>query len=215
VPNQPRYPIKYPRTVHLPWSEGVASDDIRKTDVKDFVGKQIIVTEKMDGENTTLYADRLHARSVDSKNHPSRDWVKQFHSGIKHDIPEGWRICGENLYARHSVEYDELPTYFMGFSMWDEHNICQSWKDTLEWFKLIGITPVPVLFSGVFNEVALRTLAKTMDLSRSEGYVVRNAGSFPYSAFDKNVAKFVRANHVQSTVHWMHQNVNPNKLSRS
>src|SRR3546814_8478297 len=73
-----------------------------------FEGKRVIVTEKMDGENTTLYRDYIHARSVDGRSHPSRDWVKQFRSGIAADIPEDWRVCGENLFAKHSIHYTAL-----------------------------------------------------------------------------------------------------------
>jgi hypothetical protein len=46
-----------------------------------------------------------------------------------------------------------------------------------------------------------------------EGYVVRLAGEFPYSAFPLSVAKFVRKGHVQTTKHnWRTQAVIPNKM---
>lgn len=67
---------KYPRTAHLPWSPGATSDDIYQGNLSPFAGKQVVVTEKMDGENTTLYRDFVHARSIDSRFHPSRTWVK-------------------------------------------------------------------------------------------------------------------------------------------
>jgi hypothetical protein len=100
--------IKYPRTPHLPWSPGASSDDVFLIDTQMFMGKSVVITEKMDGENTTLYPDHLHARSLDSRHHPSRTWVKQWHQTLAHDIPQGWRICGENLYAQHSVSYTQL-----------------------------------------------------------------------------------------------------------
>ncbi|MGC5412734.1 RNA ligase family protein, partial [Streptomyces sp. DT225] len=56
----------YPRTPHLPWSPGATSDDVRMTDLAALAGTEVVVTEKLDGENTTLYADGLHARSLDS-----------------------------------------------------------------------------------------------------------------------------------------------------
>jgi len=40
------------------------------------IGREVVVTEKMDGENTTMYCDNIHARSIDGRHHPSRDWVK-------------------------------------------------------------------------------------------------------------------------------------------
>ena len=45
---------KYPRTYHVPWSPGTTSDDRLLKSVDQFVGKRVVVTEKMDGENTTM-----------------------------------------------------------------------------------------------------------------------------------------------------------------
>jgi len=47
--------VKYPRTPHLPWSPGASSDDVRHLNIDHFKNKQVVVTEKMDGENTSLY----------------------------------------------------------------------------------------------------------------------------------------------------------------
>ncbi|WP_444997397.1 RNA ligase family protein [Aliikangiella sp. IMCC44359] len=123
---------KYPRTPHLPWSPGATRDDIRCVDSKIFEDRMVVVTEKMDGENATLYKNHMHARSIDSRHHPSRDWLKKFHASIAYNIPAGWRICGENLFAQHSIAYKNLSSYFYGFSIWNEDNDCLSWKDTLE-----------------------------------------------------------------------------------
>src|SRR5579863_5868310 len=112
--------FKYPRTPHLPWSPGATDDDKMLGSIEHFVGKQIVVTEKMDGENTSLYRDHSHARSLDSQMHPSRTMLRQMHATIKHEIPEGWRICGENLFAKHSIHYSNLPSYFLVFGIYNE-----------------------------------------------------------------------------------------------
>ena len=57
---------KYPRTPHLPFSPGGTKDDRRLRDINCFVGKEVVVTEKMDGENTSIYRDYYHARSINS-----------------------------------------------------------------------------------------------------------------------------------------------------
>ena len=82
---------------------------------------------------TTIYRDGSHARSLDSKNHVSRDWIKSLQSRIAFDIPDGWRLCGENLFARHSISYTNLDGYFYLFSIWDDSNNCLSWDDTTMW----------------------------------------------------------------------------------
>ena len=52
----------YPRTPHLPWSPGATPDDVRAGDPGALRGREVVVTEKLDGENTTLYRDGMHAR---------------------------------------------------------------------------------------------------------------------------------------------------------
>lgn len=194
--------IKYPRTYHLPWSESITDDDrVMESPLFCFEDKEVIVTEKMDGECSTLYSDYMHARTINNTYHESRDWLKQFWSTIKHDIPEDFRICGENLYAKHSIQYNNLDSYFYGFSIWNGKNECLSWIETMEWFILLGIHPVPVLYRGVYNEKRIRECFR--DDGQMEGYVVRLADSFHYKEFKESVAKFVRKNHVQpSAFHW-------------
>jgi len=204
---------KYPRTLHLPFSQGVSSDDKVLRDLTPFEGEDVVATLKMDGENTSLYTRGFHARSLDGRHHPSRDWLKAYHSTFAHDIPEGWRICGENLYARHSIAYEALPSYFMGFSVWNERNQALSWDDTLEFFALLGITPVPQLYRGPFDAALFERMARSWNTERDEGFVVRKAGSIRYEDFSSSVAKWVRPAHVQTNEHWMHAAIVPNKLA--
>lgn len=207
--------FKYPRTNHLPWSDGLSDDDKKIETLSDFEGKQIVVTEKMDGENTTMYNNYIHSRSLDSANHVSRDWVKSLHAQISHNIPEGWRVCGENLYAVHSIEYDNLPTYFMAFSVWDDNNDCLSWDDTLNWLRLLDLQPVPVLFEGTFEDFMRveSQLRQSLLDSNKEGYVIRVRDKIAREDFPTNYAKYVRANHVQTDEHWMHTQIRKNKLT--
>ena len=206
---------KYPRTHHLPWSPGATSDDKILTSTAHFDGKQVIVTEKLDGENCTIGQTYTHARSTDSRHHESRSVVKQIQGEVGHLLPEGWRLCGENLYAKHSLGYDKLPAHFLLFSVWDDSNTCLSWADTVEWAQLLDLKLVPVLYKGIWNEDKIASLwdGKSAHGPVGEGYVVRVASSFSYSAFGKSVAKFVRPHHVQTTQHWMQSEVIPNKLA--
>ena len=203
--------VKYPRTPHLPWSESVAKDDIRVVNTDVFVGKNIVVTEKMDGENTTLTRECCHARSLDSGRHESRSWIKALWQTIKFDIPAGWRICGENLYATHSIHYKNLKSYFMVFSIWDENNIALAWNDTIDICKSLNLEPVSVLWSGVYDEAMIKNIK--IDFETQEGYVIRNAEQFEFRNFTSNVAKFVRPNHVQTDIHWLNSKIIPNELS--
>lgn len=209
--------VKYPRTWHLPWSPGATDDDRILKDLDHFAGRDVVVTRKMDGENFTGYADSsCHARSVDGRHHPSRDWAKTFWAQRAHDLPAGWRLCAENLYAVHSLRYEDLPGFVLGFSIWDEHNTCLGWDETTEWMALLDIPTVPVLWRGVFNARAIRELHQPERDDRiHEGYVVRLAGSFAFGAFSISIAKYVRANHVTTDRHWMRgRRIEVNGLSK-
>ncbi|MGQ4352795.1 RNA ligase family protein [Streptomyces drozdowiczii] len=200
----------YPRTPHLPWSPGATSDDVRMTDLAALAGTEVVVTEKLDGENTTLYADGLHARSLDSAHHPSRTWVKALQARVGPRIPRGWRICGENMFARHSLAYEALESHFYGFSVWDGDR-CLGWDRTVEFLRSLGIPAPPVLWRGVFDAKALRALKP--DTGRQEGYVVRPAAGFPAALFGRVVGKWVRPGHVVTDTHWMHAEVVENGLA--
>lgn len=213
---------KYPRTPHFPWSRGGTPDDIWINDDHPFwLGPdEVVVTEKLDGENTNLYRDHIHARSMDSLNHPSREWVKRLHGEIAWQIPDDMKICGENVYGKHSIGYDELTSFFYVFGIceWDkdqEEYKFLSWEETEEWTNMLGLKLVPVLFKGC--AIPWHSLHHTCWTGKSafggeqEGYVVRIQDSFYESQFDQCVAKFVRKNHVQTDEFWM-KSWTPNKM---
>lgn len=198
--------VKYPRTYHLPWSESVGKDDRIIPNLNIFRGKRVVVTEKMDGENTSCYSNGyVHARSIDGRSHISRDWVKNFWASRFFNLDENWRVCGENLYAKHSIKYDQLESLFLGFSIWDANNMCLGWNDTETYFKLLNITSVPVLYDGIFDEKIIKNLWEPSQSDFKEGYVMRLAEKFHYSEFKNSVAKFVRKNHVHTHGHWMRE----------
>jgi hypothetical protein len=202
--------FKYPRTGHFAWSEGATNDDKIQYDLSNFQYEEVVISEKMDGENTTMYPEFFHARSLDSNNHPSRNYVKGIWGNIRYDIPKGWRICGENLYAKHSLYYDNLESYFMCFSIWNENNVCLNIDETLEWCSLLNIVHVPILYRGKFDLDFIRNFK--IDTNVHEGFVMRLAREFHYNDFEKSVVKWVRKGHVQTDEHWSTQKITPNKL---
>jgi hypothetical protein len=199
--------VKAPRTYHLPWSLGIHYDDRVMTSLARFIGQRVIVQEKLDGENTSMYNDYIHARSIDGRSHPSRDWIKGLWGRIRHDIPPDWRVVAENLYAKHSIAYSNLTSYAFGFHVWNERNVCLDWDDTLEWLTLLGVEPCPVIYDGIYDERLIRGLYdEKRDWATREGYVMRIAGSFSYAEYRHCVGKFVRRNHIQTAPHaWLNR----------
>jgi hypothetical protein len=173
-----------------------------------------MATIKMDGENTTMMRDVIHARSLDSRDHESRHWVKTLWSQIKGDIPENWRICGENLYAKHSIYYENLINYFQVFSIWDENDICLDWRSTIEWCELLNLSTVEVIKYPLnsINYLEFHKYFVDKYSNTNEGYVIRNVEKFSNKDFSTNVAKYVRPNHIQTNEHWMYDKIIKNKL---
>lgn len=212
--------VKFPRTYHVPWSENLQNDDRMHQEMIFFLDKEIVVSEKLDGENTSMYTDRIHARSVDSGYHESRNWVKALHGRVKHLLDEGWRICGENMYAKHSIHYHDLVSYFYVFSIWDENNVSLSWDDVQTYCKILGLSVVPEIFRGTYHTSdALREgltaefeAYKKKSKDPVEGYVIRVVDSYPYREHRLSTAKFVRKGHVQSSDLWMYEKVVPNEI---
>lgn len=192
---------KYPRTPHLPNSLGATKDDKRLANYNQFIDNEVVITEKLDGENTSLYRTYFHARSLDSKNHPSRNWLKNFHASFSHNIPPDYRICGENLFAKHSIHYTELDSYFYAFSVW-MFELCLSWDDTVELCDELALAMPVVYYRGIYDQKVVDNLATELDFTVCEGFVVRNTKQFTLPEFSANVAKFVRLNHVQTDKHW-------------
>lgn len=211
-----RFEFDYPRTYHLPFSPGVQSDDKIQHDFSRFEGKEVVITEKLDGENTTILREGFHARSLDSPMNYTRSWIKVLHSLIGHEIPEKWRLCGENMGYFHSIEYNDLESFFYLFSIWDENNNRLSYDDTVEWAKMLDLAMPRVFDRRVFDIKSLEALSKELDTSKIEGFVVSLVDPVHYSDFRNATVKWVRPNHIQpngngDNDHWL-KSTYPNKI---
>lgn len=204
---------KYPRTPHLPFSNSITIDDKVLVNTNHFKNKKIVITEKMDGENTTIYKNYYHARSLDSKHKEYHSWLINFINTFQYLIPQDYHICGEYLYATHSIFYDNLKTYFEVFSIWNK-NKCLSWEDTKEFCIKYNLELVPELYIGLYDEQLIKKIANEIINNGGEGIVIRLYDSFLYEDFQTSIAKFVRKNHVQTDKHWSLQKINKNILKK-
>ncbi len=196
--------IKYPRTYHLPWSDGLTGDDRIIDSLDKFIDKDVVVTIKYDGESFTGYKDGyIHARSLDTDIDYSRTFVKNLWNSICYNLPDGYRVCAENLTYMHSIFYKNLESYLLVHSIWDENNICLSWEDTVVYCDLLGLKHVDVLYKGKFDtELIKKFCSSHYNENEMEGYVIRLVDKFHYNEFEQCVAKFVRKNHHQTDESW-------------
>lgn len=202
--------MKYPRTYHLPYSPGTTSDDriAPEIDVQNIIGKKIVITEKLDGSNSCITKGGVYARSHGTySNNPWDRVIWEIHNRIKDDIND-YYIFGENMYGIHSIEYNDLESYFYIFGV-REDKTWLSFKEVKEIGYLLDLPIVPVLFEGVFNsqeelQSKVEELVNQTSIlgGKREGIVVRQYDSFENKDFHKSFFKWVRKDHVKTDQHW-------------
>lgn len=208
--------IKFPRTPHLPWSNASADDILSAGDFR--IPGKIVVTEKLDGENTTIGRDCLYARSTDKyTRHTSRQVMSKIAAEIQHSLPPDIFIIGENLYATHSIRYTELPGYFVVFAVRNNVEFF-SWEETEKIARRLNLPIAPVLYTGKYSEDEVKKCftGRSMYGPEAEGYVVRYSGRISIGHYGKYAAKYVRPGHVkENSKHWRFTTVVANKLAES
>ena len=204
--------------------------------IPSLLNKPLWITIKMDGSNVVLTHEYVAARNGYDATHVSFDMVKQLHAQCKYHIPEDIMIFGEWLYAKHSIHYvDDLKVphllqvfgaYNKKTHMWlgmvDVMNLCQGIVDKIDKDNPVFIgVPSPYGWNNSVELYNNRSFATNEKEFRSkiiqignraiaaghEGIVVRNPYAFHNSRWSENIAKYVRANHVQTNEHWRSQPV--------
>ncbi len=210
---------KYGRTFHYPFSPGTTSDDRINHDYWSDVQsiKTLVHTEKMDGENSCLNQYGVFARSHATPTiHPWANYLKERWSSIKNDLGD-LEIFGENIYAIHSIQYNEIEHHFYVFAVrcldkW------LSWEEVKFYAKMLDFPTVPELkivapeLQATFEEDALTIVQQesvfksidvlTKETCSMEGIVSRNIDEYSVQDFKHNVFKYVRKDHVKTDEHW-------------
>lgn len=206
---------KYPRTYHFQFSPEIKDDDkvISFKDLGNFLDEEIIITEKLDGGNTTLKPfigvfARSHSTPTSCE---TFDYIKNVHFFPKqHLMNETYEYCGENLFAIHSIEYENLKDYFYLFNIYNEEKEkWLNWDEVEKEAQKLNFKIVPLVFRGKIDN--LSWLNKFLDEEikkpsflggKREGFVVRVNTEVSNEDFNKFIAKYVRKGHVQTDEHW-------------
>jgi len=125
------------------------------------------------------------------------------------DDQDVW-LFGENLFGIHSIEYDALESYFYLFGVL-RGATWAAWDEVERMAEVVGVPTAPLLFRG--RVASLEEVERWMssrlhsESSRAggahpEGYVLRVAREFQGQEFERCVAKFVRAGHIQTDETW-------------
>lgn len=191
---------KYPRTFHAPYSEGATNDDRIHQNMDVFKNMDLVYLSKLDGENTIASNTTIHARSEDGYGKLWQTPMIALWSCFKYNIPEGMTICGENVYAIHSIEYTKLPTIFFVFNIIMDGKYL-GWNEVCQWSELLGLDTVPEIARGKYIE-NMSIPQQCFFGPTCEGYVARNVNSFAVDDFSNNTFKVVRKDHVKTDKHW-------------
>lgn len=215
---------KYGRTYHYSFSPGTTSDDrINRAWYEDMLKiKEIIDTEKLDGENTCMNGIGIFARShAAPTTHPWSSYLKSKFSVIQNDLKlNEIEIFGENLYAQHSIVYPNIDEHFYIFAV--RHlDMWLSWEE-VKWYADFFDYPVVPEFkiyqpslltkdeikASVLEECGKPSVFDSMQNGEilvpctKEGIVSRNIDEYSVEEFKQNVFKYVRKNHVTTDTHW-------------
>lgn len=220
-----RWSIKYPHTSYLTISPGFDPEDVREgktVTAGAFIAMPTVITTKMDGSNIFFDHEKVAARNGYDATHRSFDMAKALHAEIKDNIPDDIQVFCEWLYAKHSIHYNgdnALEGFCQVFSVYDRtYHEFLPWDSVKKCANLLSLPTVPVMSEGMrfvgqndFNATMFK-FGKIAISNGHEGIVVRNAHSFHFSTFWKNVGKFVRPNHVSTSKHWMQEKITRNEV---
>ena len=218
--------IKFPSTPHLAVLPGVSIREDKVLDEeqrKEFLSHKLIVEEKIDGANLGISFDGVGNLLLQNRGSyldkpftaqwkKLPDWL-QLKSDILFDALEDQLILfGEWCYARHSVSYNKLPSWFLGFDIL-EKKTRNFWpvnkRNSL--LKKTDIASVPLLANGHFSFPELEELLTCSKLSSepAEGIYLR----YERDGRLASRAKLVRPAFIQAvTEHWSKSQIRPNTL---
>ncbi|MGD9974114.1 MAG: RNA ligase family protein [Desulfatirhabdiaceae bacterium] len=219
--------FKFPSTPHL---AVLGEIDIRQDKVMselertEFLHHELVIEEKIDGANLGITSDKsghmitfnrgsfLHLpHSGQWKKLP--EWLASREEKLFVHLSDQYILFGEWCYARHSVFYDRLPDWFLGFDIYDRENalfLSCSRRDKI--FRSLEIFQVPKIACGTFTFSQVKTLlaqSRVGDHSAEGIYLRRNKGNRI-----EQRAKLVRPTFVQSIGnHWSRSGIQPNRLA--
>jgi len=217
---------KFPSTSHLAiLGTNIVRDDkvMSEQERKDFLKHELVIEEKVDGANLGISFDstgnvRLQNRGSYLHAPYSGQWKKLSEWLVpKMDLlfevlKDQFILFGEWCYAQHSVHYNRLPDWFLGYDIFHKNELkFLSSQRRDETFHNAGIFGVPMIKKGYFSIEELTSLLSNSYLGNelAEGIYLR----FDGGDWLGKRAKLVRPEFIQSIEeHWSKRKIKPNML---
>jgi hypothetical protein len=212
---------KYPRTRHVadsclqPGDDG--SDRVAFSSLK---GCYAVYEEKVDGANSAFRFDgggelfaqsRGHYLNLKDRNAPRerdwsiyKEWLQAHHDVLLERFEDRFIVYGEWMGTVHSVFYNNLPSLFLEFDIYDTVN--ESWLDTTARWRLcqgLPVVSVPAVFMGpvttlehmksFVGDSVFRTPPQIADWRES----LRHACSLVGDDYEKRLTKIDDSGHIE------------------
>jgi hypothetical protein len=219
---------KFPHTPHLLWlGAGSPRDDkvLKPAEVTEFLSGEVIVEEKVDGANLgiSLAPDgRVRAQSRGNYLAPGRShaqwnplwpWLAEHRAGLEDGLRGGLILYGEWCHAKHTVPYDALPDWFLGFDIFEVAS-GRFWSADRrnDWLRRKGLVSVPEVKRGSVQLKKLPFLLANSAVGHipMEGIYLRRDQDGWLQARAKVVSTAFRQ---QIEEHWTRRPVTPNQLA--
>ena len=218
--------FKYPSTPHLVLLENMSVRDdkiMSEFELDEFLQHELVIEEKVDGANLGISFDSNgNIRAQNRGNYLSlptsgqwktmAGWLAPRMETFFDLISDRYILFGEWCYAQHSVKYDRLPDWFLGFDVYDKQAgnfLAVGRRDEL--LQELQVEQVPFLARGRFTLVEIKSLLAGSKLGTqpAEGICIRNeSGDWLVKR-----AKLVRPSFIQEMdQHWSRSEIRKNRL---
>ncbi|MDE7038809.1 MAG: RNA ligase family protein [Lachnospiraceae bacterium] len=156
---------KFPSTPYIETDMSIKRKDkvLSKNEVENILAGPITIEEKIDGANLGISFGsngelRLQNRGnylltpLEGQWKRLDSWIDCHETAIFDVIMDKYILFGEWCYAKHSIYYNALPDWFIGFDIYDtEREKFLSVKNRDILLDRMGVKVVPRLGNGIFN----------------------------------------------------------------
>jgi hypothetical protein len=188
-----------------------------------FSGCNVQICEKVDGAQLGFSMDNNYqifaqnrSHYVNSKSHSQFKqldrWIDKHQNCLLSILDENTVLYGEWLYAKHSIEYTELPDYFLAFDLFDKKsNTFYSRDILLEKLKNTEIIPVRNIYEG-----PIKTEKQLLDMLKLKSEYTDSIIEGIYLKININDkvehrSKIVRNDFIAGNEHWNKGIITQNK----
>ncbi len=219
--------FRFPHTPHLLWlgSKPPREDKVlAQNEVRSFLSSDVIIEEKVDGANLGISLNEegdlvaqnrgsfVEVANAGGQWKPLHRWLTERRFTLLDHLTPDLIVFGEWCYARHSIAYDRLPDWYLGFDVY-ERSSGRFWSVARrnKLLEQMGMATAPLVATGRFGLNELQAMMSSSKLTNgpAEGiYVRRDEGDYLAER-----AKVVQPGFVQAIdEHWSRRAIEANGL---